>query len=192
MRRGGRWGAGRARLPFSEPAAESRIAVRVWFGSRALRASIVFGATAALAVLAGPAPAQEAAGGDRLNLLCQGTDTMVMAMNPYYRTGRTSYSGGMVFGQGRQPAQLGVMVENGQVRVKPPESSKPMFSRDGKDGWYELADVTIDRMAIKGRLKWNRIDRAKLDIDRRNGAVTFGSFTGVCQPASSAPDATKF
>jgi len=157
-----------------------------------LRASIVFGAAAALAVLAGPASAQEAGGGDRLNLICQGADTMVMAMNPYYRNGRTSYSGGMVFGEGRQPAQLAVMVENGQVRVKPPESSRPMFSREGKDGWYELTDVAIDRLAIKGRLKWNRIDRAKLDIDRRNGAVSFGSFTGVCQPATRTPEGTKF
>jgi hypothetical protein len=157
-----------------------------------LRVSMVFGAAAALAVLVGPAQAQERGGSDRLSLICQGADTMVMAMNPYYRTGRTSYAGGMVFGEGRQPAQLSVMVENGQVRVKPPESSRPMFSKGAKDGWYDLSDVSVDRLAIKGRLKWNRLDRAKLDIDRRNGAVTFGSFTGVCQQASSTPDATKF
>lgn len=152
---------------------------------------MVYGAAAALAVLAGPVQAQEAPGGG-LNLICRGADTMVVAMNPYYRNGRTSYSGGMVFGEGRQPAQLAVMVENGQVRVKPPESSRPMFAKDAKDGWYTLTDVSIDRLSIKGRLKWNRLDRAKLEIDRRNGAVSFGSFTGVCQQASSTPDAPKF
>lgn len=158
-----------------------------------MRVFMVFGAAAALAVLVGPAQAQEAAGGDRLNLLCRGADTMVVAMNPYYRTG--AYPGDTVFGEDRMPAQLGVTVENGQVRVKPPENSKPIFfndAKDNKDGWYELTGVSVDRLAIKGRLKWNRIDRPRLDIDRRNGAVTFGSFTGVCQQVPAAPDATKF
>jgi hypothetical protein len=158
-----------------------------------LRVLMVFGAAAALAVLVGPAQAQGAAGGDRLHLLCRGADTMVMAMNPYYRTG--PYAGDVVFGEDRTPAQLGVTVENGQVRVKPPEDSKPLLfndAKDSKDGWYELTGVSVDRLAIRGRLKWNRIDRPKLDIDRRNGAVTFGSFSGVCQQVPTAPDATKF
>jgi hypothetical protein len=143
---------------------------------------MVFGAATALAVLVGPAQAQEA--GDRINLLCRGADTMAMPMYPYYR-----------FGDDRTPAQLGVTVQNGQVRVKPPKDSQPIFfndAKDNKDGWYDLTDVSVDRLAIKGRLKWNRIDRPKLDIDRRNGAVTFGSFTGVCQQIPTAPDATKF
>ncbi|MBU1374611.1 MAG: hypothetical protein KKE02_01125 [Alphaproteobacteria bacterium] len=158
-----------------------------------MRASIVIGAAAMIAAIGPLAHAQQpAADSPRLNLVCTGTDTMVVAMNPYYRTGRTSYSGGMVFGEGRSPAQLGVLVENGQVRVKPPKGSEPMFSKDANAGWYDLTDVAIDRLAIKGRLKWNRIDRSKLVIDRRNGQVTFGNFAGVCQQVSSAPDATKF
>ncbi len=138
-----------------------------------------------------PASAQ-APSGDRLSLICVGTDTMVMAMNPYYRWGRTSYSGGMVFGEGRAPGQLAVMVEGGKVRVRPPETSEPMFSKKSDDGWYELTDVSIDPLSIKGRLKWNKIDRSKLSIDRRNGEVTFGAFTGVCQAASANPDKPKF
>lgn len=158
-----------------------------------MRASTVIGAAVWLAAIGSLAQAQApAAGGARLNLICSGSDTMVMAMNPYYRTGRTQYAGGMVFGEGRQPAQLGVLVENGKVRVKPPESSQPMFSKAPEDGWYELTDVSIDPLAIKGRLKWNRIDRSKLEIDRRNGQITFGAFAGVCQQASSNPDAPKF
>jgi hypothetical protein len=155
---------------------------------------MVFGAAAALAVLVGPAQAQEIAGNARLNLLCRGVDTMVIPMNPYYRAG-PYYAGDTVFGEDRTPAQLGVTVEGGRVRVKPPANSQPIFfndAKDNKDGWYDLTDASVDRLSIKGRLKWNRIDRPKLNIDRRNGAVTFGSFTGVCQQVPTVPDATKF
>jgi len=158
-----------------------------------LRASRIIGAAVLAAALAGgAAQAQAPAGGPRLNLLCTGTDATLIALTPTYRSGRPAYSSGMYVGESRAPAQLSVLVENGQVRVKPPKSSVPMFAKDAKDGWYELSDVAIDRLTIKGRLKWNRIDRSSLDVDRRNGAVTFGSFAGVCQQTSSDPEATKF
>jgi len=160
-----------------------------------VRASAIIGAAAlSAALLAGGAvQAQDAAGGgETLRLVCTGSDAMLMAMNPYHRSGRTTYAGGMYFGEGRAPAQLELHVEGGKVRVKPPKGSVPMFSKDDKDGWYELSDVAVDRFAIKGRMKWNRLDRSALEVDRRTGAVTFGSFTGVCQRGATNPDATKF
>jgi hypothetical protein len=138
--------------------------------------------------LAGAAQAQDAA---RLNLFCAGTDATLVPVTPYTWGGR-GYIGGMGYGEGRTAAQLGVAVDGGKVRVKPPKSSVPLFSKESKDGWYELTDVTVDRLAIRGRLKWNRIDRLRLDIDRRTGAATFGAFQGVCQAVPNVPDATKF
>lgn len=145
-----------------------------------------------LAAGGGAAQDAPAGSGETLRLVCAGSDTMLMAMTPYYHSGRTSYSGGMYFGEGRQPSQLELRVEGGKVQVKPPQGSVPMFSKGDKDGWYELSDVAVDRFAIKGRMKWNRLDRSSLAVDRRTGAVTFGSFSGVCQRAAANPDATKF
>jgi hypothetical protein len=155
-----------------------------------LRAFGVIGAAAAL-LLGGAAQAQSG-GSDRLVLLCSGSDTVLMAVTPYNELGRTPYYGAMYFGEGRTTAQLGVTVEGGRVRVKPPKGSIPILAKETKDGWYDLTDVAVDPLTIKGRIKWNRIDRSRLNVDRRTGAATFGSFTGVCQKASSDPDATKF
>ena len=141
-----------------------------------------------MAAMASAAGAQDAAS---LTLLCAGTDATVVAMTPYRWSGRT-YAGGVAYGEGRAVAQLGVAVDGGKVRVKPPKSSVPLFSKEAKDGWYDLTDVTVDRLQIRGRLKWNRIDRAKLNVDRRTGAATFGAFEGVCQSVRAGPDATKF
>jgi hypothetical protein len=148
----------------------------------------IFGGLAAALIAPTAASAQEATS---LTLLCTGTDATVVTMTPYAWSGRT-YSGGVGFGEGRTAAQLGVAVDGGKVRVRPPKSSVPLFSKDAKDGWYELSDVTVDRLSIRGRLKWNRLDRAKLEVDRRTGSATFGAFLGACQPVSTNPEATKF
>lgn len=137
------------------------------------------------------AVASAASAQDSLTLLCSGTDATVVAMTPYAWSGRT-YAGGVGYGEGRAAAQLGVAVDGGKVRVKPPKSSIPLFSKETKDGWYELTDVTVDRLTIRGRMKWNRLDRAKLAIDRRTGAATFGAFAGACSSVPNSPDATKF
>lgn len=142
----------------------------------------------AAALLAPAAAAQDAT---TLNLLCRGTDAVPVALPPNaWSSGRYATMGGVI--QGREPALLGVSVEGGKVRVKPPKSSIPLFARDDEGGWYELSDVAIDRLSITGRLKWNRIDRSRLEIDRRTGAAAFGAFAGVCQVVSTNPEATKF
>ena len=142
--------------------------------------------------LAGGAAQSQGAGGDQLVLLCVGSDATVLAVTPFYDLGRTPYYGSMYYGEGRAAAQLGVIVDGSQVRVKPPKTSIPLLARDGKDGWYDLTDVAVDAVSIKGRIKWNRLDRSSLNVDRRTGAASFGSFTGVCQKASNSPDGTKF
>lgn len=141
----------------------------------------------AMAAVASAAAAQD---GTSLTLLCTGTDATVMS-TPYIWGGR-AYYGGVGYGEGRAAAQLGVTVDDGKVRVKPPKSSVPLFAKSSKDGWYELTDVTVDRLRIRGRIKWSRIDRATLDIDRRTGVAAFGSFYGSCSAVPNGPEATKF
>ncbi|MBJ7412289.1 MAG: hypothetical protein JHD15_18255 [Phenylobacterium sp.] len=158
-----------------------------------MRAFGVIGAASLTLMLSGgAAQAQAPAGSERLDLICVGSDAALMAMTPYRNSIGAPHFGGVYYGEARVPAQLGVRVENGQVRVKPPKSAVPLFAKDAKDGWYALADVAVDRLSIKGRLKWNRIDRSSLTVDRRNGAVTFGDFAGVCQQAAASADTTKF
>lgn len=149
---------------------------------------------AALAA-ASPAAAQEPAAS--LTLLCTGTDAVAVAIAPGALGGRSyygGYHGAVISGvaQGRAAAQLSVSVDGGKVRVRPPKSSIPLFAKGSDDGWYELTDVAVDRLSIKGRLKWNRLDRARLAVDRRTGVASFGEFSGVCEAVSSNPDATKF
>ena len=153
------------------------------------------GGLLAAALAGSPAAAQEPAAG--LTLLCTGTDAVAVAIAPGALGGRSHYGGyhGAVISgvaQGRAAAQLGVTVEGAKVRVRPPKSSVPLFAKGSEDGWYELADVAVDRLSIKGRLKLNRLDRVRLDVDRRTGVATFGEFSGVCEAISSNPDATKF
>lgn len=155
---------------------------------RGLIGGQVIGAVAAVLVAPTAAAAQETA---NLTLACNGTDASPVVLAPNAWSWRNSYAmGGMV--QGRVAADLGVIVEAGKVRVRPPKSSVPLFAKDDQDGWYELTDVAIDRLAIRGRMKWNRVDRSKLNIDRRTGVITFGAFSGVCQLVSTNPEATKF
>lgn len=148
----------------------------------------ILGAALVLFAPAGAAAQDNA----NLTLACTGSDASAVVLAPNAWSWRNSpYAlGGM--SQGRVPAQLGVLVEGTKVRVRPPNTSVPLFSKDGQDGWYELTDVAIDRLAIRGRIKWNRLDRSRLDIDRRTGVASFGSFSGVCQLVSTNPEATKF
>lgn len=148
------------------------------------------GGLLAAALAACPAAAQEPAAS--LMLVCNGTDAVPATITPGSFGGRYYYGSSGAMAQGRASAQLGVSLDGGKVRVRPPKSSVPLFAKDSDDGWYELTDVAVDRLSIKGRLKWNRIDRVRLDVDRRSGMVSFGEFSGVCQPVSTSPDATKF
>lgn len=145
----------------------------------------------AAATLIAPAAAMAQDAPANLTLTCIGTDSIPVAIAPNAWSGRYAYAmGGVV--QSRQAAQLGVIIEGGKVRVRPPQTSIPLFAKDDQGGWYELTDVAIDRLTIRGRLKWNRLDRSTLNIDRRTGVADFGAFSGVCQLVSTTPEATKF
>jgi hypothetical protein len=169
--------AGAGEIDVNRPGRAAEEDMRTWMAGLALAA-----------VWAPGALAQEAT---QLSLSCIGTDAVVTAMTPYAWSGRT-YAGGIGYGEGRAAAQLAVSVDGNKVRVRPPKTSVPLFAKDAKDGWYELTDVTVDKFVIRGRLKWNRLDRATLEVDRRSGQAVFGAFAGNCQAAPATPEATKF
>lgn len=150
-----------------------------------MRGSIVLGLAAALA--AGAAAAQEAPDG-ALTLLCQGTEVSAIAPLGFNR----GYGAGMGYREGRQPAQLVVVVDGDKVRIRPPEITAPVYAKRSPDGWYALTDTSVDRFTILGRARFSPIDRFKLNVDRRTGAVTFGTFSGICNRVASTPEATRF
>ncbi|TAJ72230.1 MAG: hypothetical protein EPO51_08960 [Phenylobacterium sp.] len=151
-----------------------------------MRGSIVTGLAAAL--VAGAAAAQAAPDGDALTLLCQGTEVAVLAPMGWNR----GYGLGGGYREGRQPAQLVIVLEGGKVRVRPPELTVPVYAKRAADGWYALTDTSVDKFTILGRANFSRIDRYKLNVDRRTGAVTFGTFSGICNRVASTPEATRF
>lgn len=153
-----------------------------------MRASKVIGAAAWLAAIGSPALAQEAGDGG-LTLLCQGSQILQIPAPSY------GYAYGYGYGtyrEVRQGAQLVVVVDGGQVRVRPPELAVPVYAKRSEDGWYVLSNPKVDKFTIRGRANFSRIDRDRLNVDRRSGAVTFGTFTGVCNRVANGADATRF
>lgn len=150
-----------------------------------MRVAILTGLVMAVGLTASTALAQDASAG-QLTLLCQGSEMTV--------TPSAGYGYGNVGGmrEGRVPASLVVVVDNTSVRVKPPEIAIPVYVKRSKDGWYDLTETAVDKFSIRGKLRLSRIDRPKLNIDRRTGAATFGAFTGVCNRVAAATEATRF
>ncbi len=153
-----------------------------------------FGLAAALTAAAGTAAAESVAGtvdARPLVLLCTGSDTSVAFANPRYGA---SYGAG--YGVTRVAAQLGVMVEKGEVRVRPPPSSQPIFSKTSADGWYPLEKPEVTAFLIRARTPRTglagRMLSDKLDLDRRTGAVTFADFVGVCRVAVTNANGAAF
>ena len=85
----------------------------------------VMGLAAATLIAPAAAMAQDAPA--NLTLTCNGTDSIPVAVAPNAWSNRYAYAmGGVV--QNRQAAQLGVIVEGGKVRVRPPKTSIPLFA----------------------------------------------------------------
>lgn len=161
-----------------------------------MRRQMVFGLAAALAVVAGTAGAQGVAGtadARPLILLCAGSDTTVALANARYGA---TYGVGTAYGVTRVPAQLGVMVEKGEVSVRPPPGSQPIFSKKSPDGWYRLEKSEVTEFLIRARTPRSgiagRVLNDRLDLDRRTGAVTFADFVGVCRVAATNANGAAF
>ena len=144
------------------------------------------GALSAAAVAFAGSSALAADAPENLTLLCQGSDT---TLTPYTGYG---YSAGVPLRETRVPAQIVVVLEDGNVRVKPPGPWAPVYAKKSSDGWYPLEKTSVDKFSIKGRLELSRIDRFRLNIDRRTGAATLGAFSGICNRVASQPGATRF
>lgn len=154
---------------------------------------MIFGLAGILTAAAGTAGAQAVAGtadARPLVLLCSGSDTAPTVGAARYGS---TYGIGAGYGVQRVPAQLGVMVEKGEVKVRPPPTSVPVFTKKpGVDGWYQLEKAEVTEFLIRGRSPSGRLLNDKLDIDRRTGAVTFADFIGVCRVAATNPNGAQF
>lgn len=153
-----------------------------------------FGLAMALTAAAGTGAAEGVAGtadARPLILLCAGSDTPAALANTGYGAGY-----GAAYGVARAPAQLGVMVEKGEVRVRPPPSSQPIVSKKSPDGWYRLEKSEVTEFLIRARTPRTgiagRVLNDRLDLDRRTGAVTFADFVGVCRVAVTNANGAAF
>jgi len=135
---------------------------------------------------AGAQPVPGTADAKPLVLLCAGATSNVMSAQPRFDLGYGRPS--LRYGVQREAAQLGVMVEKGEVRVRPPPGSRALLDKAEPDGWYRLEKPEVTEFLIRARTPSGRVLNEKLDIDRRTGAVTFADFIGTCrvQPTSAA------
>jgi hypothetical protein len=95
----------------------------------------------------------------------------------------------------RVPARMSVIVDGEKVRIRPSENNRPGLGRKASaDGWYDLSDVQITEMQIRGRAGYGGLltGRHRLAIDRQTGDATFGDFQGVCDKAATGPAERRF
>lgn len=158
-----------------------------------MRTGMVLGMIAGLCAAAGAAQAQGVAGtvdGPPLVLLCSGSDQAVSIAAPRYGSAYGVVTG---YGVQRTPAQLGVMVEKGEVRVRPPPTSEPLFGKKSADGWYPLEKAEVTAFVIRGRsTQGGRLLSERLDLDRRTGAATFADFVGTCRVVATSAQGVAF
>ncbi|MGW8135391.1 hypothetical protein ACWGNZ_07105 [Sphingomonas zeae] len=79
--------------------------------------------------------------------------------------------------------RIDIAGDGGRIRV--PQAMLPPI-RGGKDGWFELRDVSATADEIRAIATINLLNKVKLRIDRLTGTATFtvkqGQFAGRCTP----------
>lgn len=82
----------------------------------------------------------------------------------------------------RVPSQMDLRIVGDTVAVRPQAAP----DRRSADGWYALNGVSLSDVRIAGVAPYRDADAMKprLVLDRRSGAVRFGSFVGRCDAAA--------
>lgn len=125
-----------------------------------------------------------------LGLVCfgegQGPDIANRAgwsWNP--RRDRYDYGNRMEMTERHFDAALTVQVWPGGGRVRLPKSLIPPINSRGRDGWWDLRDVTIDPDRVTASYRLNGLNKPTMTIDRRSGRISVAGtppygFRGTC------------
>ena len=94
--------------------------------------------------------------------------------------------------EGRFRGSLNVQVSGGGGRIRLPNQLIPPLNSGGRDGWWELRDVSVGGSTIRATYKLNGINRPSVVIDRRSGSISIQglskyAFSGDCDPDDNGP-----
>jgi len=84
----------------------------------------------------------------------------------------------------REPATLGVIISDGQGRLRLPLSMRRSSQAKSGDGWAALSDLDIGDNAITARLNLGLFSNWKVRIDRGTGEIRLrgmDDFEGACE-----------
>ena len=148
----------------------------------------------AVAAMAGIAHAEA------LDLVCQGsavhTETTQSFGSLSTSDGRSASGNETTFRKARSTESLRVRIDaNGAGKIKPPSALLPPIRR-GKEGWWDLEDLTVTDDTIRGKYSLNVLNHPTVLIHRRTGDIDmkgFGlRFSGACERAPEESSGKKF
>lgn len=91
--------------------------------------------------------------------------------------------------------QTDLIVDGDNSRIRLPRMMLPPI-HGGDGGWFKLKNLEVTPTTIKGTAGVNFVNSPKVYVDRRTGAISIdgkaGHYTGSCERASAAGQATKF
>jgi hypothetical protein len=84
--------------------------------------------------------------------------------------------------------------ETGRIRV--PDAMKPRIRSGGRDGWWELRNISVTDDEIRASFALNFMNHANVRIDRRSGNISIremgASFNGYCNRYDPADTPMRF
>jgi hypothetical protein len=141
-----------------------------------LSGALLLAMTGSAAAAEGPAP---------VSLSCEGTlvtrvesEARLSARLDEFQTAQAAIAGPRSRAV-RVAARMDLRIEGDVVTVRPQTAP----DRRSADGWFALSGVTVDGERIAGVAPYRDADAMKprLVLDRRSGAMRFGSFSGRCE-----------
>lgn len=149
--------------------------------------------TLALAVLAAPAAAQDAAP-FKLDLTCKGVldtserERTSLSLADTYNPMNSASGSATTERSVKVPLEVQVALDGAQGRLRDVGAFKPE--------WRQIEELTVGESAIEGRYRHNAMVKPRLRIDRGTGQIKILSWpvliAGSCEVAPQGFDARKF
>lgn len=81
-----------------------------------------------------------------------------------------------------------IEIDGDQGRIRPASNMVPPIHGSNDNGWYDLANLSVGRDAIRAQFRFSGLNRPTLSIDRRAGHIQIEGltpFSGTCQALDS-------
>lgn len=141
-----------------------------------------------------------AASPDGLALICwgEGQKATVENKSGYQwnaENKRFEYMNRVESGKAEFSQDLLVEISGGHGHIRLAGALVPPLNSGGRDGWWDLEELSVNRDTISARYKLNFANRPRLTIDRRIGRISIEGLTpfhGMCEDANKASEKPRF